>query len=107
MRSSAQPVILALALALLGASPASAGSDDDVDASELSDEDWLVRTARMEGAARNVVEASAEVKRVARTIEDEGRLGHLSELGHAARLLNKRVVSARLAAEVLDEPISE
>lgn len=89
----------ALVVAVLGALALGAAAFAD----EAADKQWTIRTARMEGAAVNVREASDEVGATARRIAESGRLHSLSELGSDMGELNRRVVSAKLAAEVLDE----
>jgi len=101
-----------LALALLPA-PAAFGqtnsqegeaSQDEEVAPPLDQADWLVRTARIEGAAGNVKEAAGAVAETATAIAEGGRLDHLAELLGRAHQLDRRIISTRLAGEVLDEP---
>jgi hypothetical protein len=73
------------------------------DAEAALQEQWLVRVARMEGASVNVEEAAGDVHRTARAIADGGRLTALSALVADAAALDRRVVSAKLAAGVLDD----
>ena len=70
---------------------------------EYDAERWAVRLARMEGASVNIEEAAAQLVQTAEQVSRAGRLTHLAELSSDARLLNLRIVSAGLAAEVLDE----
>jgi len=95
-----------LALALLPAPAAFGQTPSDAEAAEplrLEQADWLVRTARIEGAAGNVKEAAAAVAEVASDIAEGGRLDHLAEFLGRADQLDRRIISTRLAAEVLDE----
>ena len=64
---------------------------------------WLVRTARMEGAAVNVKEAASALRLTAEDIAAAGRVQSVARLHSQADDLNRRVVSARLAADVLDD----
>lgn len=68
------------------------------------DQTWLIRTSRMEGAALNVREAAAELKTVTAAVADGGRLYDVARIHHLGFELNRRVVSAGLAAQVLSEP---
>ncbi len=68
-----------------------------------ADDRWPVRTARMEGASVNIEEAAAQAEETAQSIADSGRLVRMVELLSDAAELNRRVVSAELAAGVLDE----
>ncbi len=95
-----------LALALLPAPAAFGQTPSEGEAEEplrLEQADWLVRTARIEGAAGNVKEAASAVAETASGIAEGGRLDHLAELLGRANQLDRRIISARLAAEVLDE----
>jgi hypothetical protein len=65
---------------------------------------WLLRTSRMEGAAVDVAEAAQAFGAAARSVGEDGYLHRLAELKARATVLNRQVASARLAAEVLDEP---
>ncbi len=65
---------------------------------------WLLRTSRMEGAAADVAEAAQAFGAAARSVGEDGYLHRLAELKARATVLNRQVASARLAAEVLDEP---
>lgn len=67
--------------------------------------DWMVRTARMEGAASDVQRQAAVVHEVAARIVASGRLQAMAELQSDVAELNRQVVSAQMAAQVLDEPI--
>lgn len=64
---------------------------------------WMVHTARMEGASVNVEEAAADLQRTATQISEGGRLTALSALAADAAKLERRVVSAKLAAQVLTD----
>jgi len=64
--------------------------------------DWIVRTARMEGAAANIEETAALLEQTAARIIASGRLHGIAELVSDADELNRRVLAAGLAAEVLD-----
>ncbi len=70
-----------------------------------TDRTWMVRLARMEGAAVDAKSSAAALRKTAETIVDEGRLSRLVRLRANATELNRRVVSAQLAAEVLAEPL--
>jgi len=64
---------------------------------------WLVGTSRMEGAASNIKETSNAFQTTAQQILAQQRLTGLAELISDSEELNRRVVSAALAAEVLTE----
>ncbi len=70
-----------------------------------ADSGWLVRTARMEGAAGNLEETAASVRETAAKIQASGRVSALAALHADADELNRRVISAQLAADVLDRPL--
>lgn len=65
--------------------------------------DWIVRTARMEGAAANIEETAAALEETAGRILASKRLHGMAELVSDADELNRRVLAAGLAAEVLDK----
>lgn len=65
--------------------------------------DWIVRTARMEGAAANIEETAAALEETAARIVAAQRLHAMAELVSDADELNRRVLAAGLAAEVLDK----
>jgi len=67
------------------------------------DTGWLVRTARMEGAAANIEETAATMKESAARIIASKRVNSVAELVSDAAELNRRVLAAGLAAEVLDK----
>ncbi len=73
-------------------------------AQEPGGDRWLLRTSRMEGAAVDVAEAAQAFGAAARSVGEDGYLHRLAELKARATVLNRQVASARLAAEVLDEP---
>lgn len=68
---------------------------------------WSLRVARMEGAAVNVKEAAAAARATASGIASSGRLRDVAVLHSQANALHQRVVSASLAAKLLDEPEPE
>ena len=68
-----------------------------------SSQTWMVRTSRMEGAAVNVKEAAADLRATAEQVAASGRLTDVAVISSQAFELNRRVVSAGLAAKVLDE----
>lgn len=72
---------------------------------DLDLESWQVRIARMEGASTNTRESAEALVESAQRIAAAGRLQDLSELVSDANELNRRVISARLAAEVLDQQV--
>ena len=65
--------------------------------------DWMVRTARMEGAAANIEETAAALKETAARVHASQRLSGVAELVSDAAELNRRVLAAGLAADVLDK----
>ena len=65
--------------------------------------DWRVRTARMEGAAANIEETAAALEQTAGRIVASERISGMAELISDAEELNRRVLAAGLAAEVLDK----
>lgn len=73
-------------------------------AQEPAGDRWLLRTSRMEGAAVDVAEAAQAFGAAARGVGEDGYLHSLAELKARATVLNRQVASARLAAEVLDQP---
>lgn len=64
---------------------------------------WLVRMARMEGAAGNVEESAAQLREITAEIGRSGELRGVAEVVGSGEELNRRVQSAVLAAEVLDK----
>ena len=76
----------------------------DVGVDEAAEEAWLLRSSRMEGASAGVTEAASALKEAANRVAMSGRLQALSELRGLGNQLNRQVASARLAAEVLDQP---
>ena len=64
---------------------------------------WTTRTARMEGAAISVKEAALAVQTTAQGIADSGRVKDVATLHSLASDLDRRVISARLAASVMDQ----
>lgn len=64
---------------------------------------WMVRVARMEGASVDVEEAAAAVAATAQSIADAGRVQDVALLSGQAQQLKRKVISASLAADVLDE----
>ena len=89
-----------LALPLLLVAPRAIAQDDPEAART---DKWMVRVARMEGASVNVEEAASALRETAQGIADGGRLTALSALKADAAQLDRRIISARLAAEVLDD----
>lgn len=63
---------------------------------------WSLRTSRMEGAAVSAREAAAAARFTAESIAAAGRVQSVATLHSQAVELNRKVVSARLAAEQLD-----
>ena len=91
---------------LLTAASSSGHAEPAMGADPLQDQEaWLVRTARIEGAAGNVKEWAAAVQEAAGRIQAQGRLTGMPELVSRTDELNRRVVGAALAAEVLDRPL--
>ena len=90
----------ALAVVGLTALPASAEEEATVDART---ETFYLRLARMEGASVNVEEAAQALTASAAQVGKSGRMHGLSGIMADAAELNRRVVSLRLATEVLDE----
>ena len=68
-----------------------------------SHQPWMVRTARMEGAAGNVHETAVKLRETAERVAASGRISSVAELIGDSEELNRRVQSAVLAAEVLDQ----
>ncbi len=64
---------------------------------------WMVRIARMEGASVDVEEAAAAVAATAQSIADAGRVQDVALLSGQAEQLKRKVISATLASEVLDD----
>lgn len=67
-------------------------------------ETWSMRTARMEGAAGNVREAAGALATTAEEIASGGRVRDVALLRSQASTLHQRVLSAGLAASLLDQP---
>jgi len=100
MRSLAILLAPAVSAALLLAAPR-ATAQDDADAARM--QTWMVRVARMEGASVNIEEAAGALAQTAARVAAGGRLTALSGLQADAEQLERRIISARLAAEVLDD----
>lgn len=64
---------------------------------------WNFRTARMEGAAGNVIEAAAALRATAEGVVAAGRVQDVAVLRSQADALHQKVVSASLAAANLDQ----
>lgn len=100
---------LSLTLALCVPASSAWGQDPapvDADAAEAPvDKTWLVRTARMEGAADDLTQAAALLQKSSRAVAEAGRVERLAEVLSHAQDLHRQVVSAKLAAEVLDQPL--
>lgn len=100
MRRIAPLLVPLLTVPLLLLAPR-ATAQDDAEAARM--DKWRVRVARMEGASVNIEEAASDLERTARQIADGGRLTALSALKADAAQLDRRIISARLAADVLDD----
>lgn len=98
---------LASVAALLALAPTALAQDPPPAESSVLDADtraaWMVRIARMEGASVDVEEAAAAVAATAQSIADAGRLQDVALLSGQTRELERKVISATLAAQVLDE----
>ncbi|MFT4974514.1 MAG: hypothetical protein ACI8S6_000397 [Myxococcota bacterium] len=103
-----------LAAALLAAAPlilwAPASAEEPVVSSSVDEDDpiagqkaWMVRMARMEGAAGNVRESAEQLRTSLVRIASSGRLVGMAEVVSSADELNRRVQSSMLAVEVLDQ----
>ena len=88
-------------LALQARAEEPATSDSVLD--EESRRTWMVRIARMEGASVDVEEAARAVADTARQISESGRVSDVALLSGRADLLRRKVISATLAADVLDD----
>lgn len=100
MRRSALALLLIL-LPVARAGDVAPGKEGEKEAIEKA---WLLRTSRMEGASVGVTEAAAALKEAGNRVAGSGRLQALSELRGLGNQLNRQVASAKLAAEVLDQP---
>ena len=100
--AAASGLVLALGL---GMAPRASGQDDTPAPAPSAEENqaWSVKLARMEGASVNVQEAALATQDSARRIASSGRITGLSDLLNDSIELNRRVVSLRLATEVLTE----
>lgn len=78
-----------------------ATAQDDAEAARV--QTWLVRVARMEGASVNIEEAASALAQTAGRVAEGGRLTALSGIKADAVHLERRIISARMAAEVLDD----
>lgn len=87
-------------VSLIAITPRAVAQDDQ---KAIRTSKWLVRVARMEGASVNVEEAASAIQRTATEIADGRRLRALSALKADAAHLDRRIISARLAAQVLDD----
>ena len=96
-----------IAAAVLGVALAPAAVADDPTPDAALDADtravWMVRVARMEGASVDVEEAAAALAATAQSIADAGRVQDVALLSGQAELLKRKVISASLASEVLDD----
>ena len=101
-RSAGSALVLALGL---GLATRASGQDDTPAPAPSAEENqaWSVKLARMEGASVNVQEAALATQDSARRIASSGRITGLSDLLNDSIELNRRVVSLRLATEVLTE----
>lgn len=88
-------------LALQARAEEPATSDSVLD--EESRRTWMVRIARMEGASVDVEEAARAVADTARAISESGKIGDVALLSGRADQLKRKVISATLAADVLDD----
>ena len=70
---------------------------------DVPDPQWIIRTARMEGASANIEEEARKLASTARSIVNSGRVHGLSLLVSDSLDLHRRVVSAGFAAEIFDE----
>lgn len=100
MRRFVPVLVPSLMVSLLLAAPRATAQDD---AEAARKDKWMVRVARMEGASVNVEEAAGALQQTAQGIADGGRLKALSALKADAAQLDRRIISARLAAEILDD----
>lgn len=93
--------------ALLAGSPGALAQEPPVPATSAIDEDtratWMVRIARMEGATVDIEEAAATVAATAKAIAEAGRVQDVALLSGQARQLERKVISAGMAADVLDD----
>ena len=94
---------LASTLAVLGLAVLPASAQEQAGAADARTETFFLRLARMEGASVNVEEASQALFASAERVGSSGRIHGLSEIVADATELNRRVVSLRLATEILDE----
>lgn len=94
-------------VALLAASPVAVAQEPAPSSASAIDDDtratWMVRIARMEGATVDIEEAAAAVAATAQSIADAGRVQDVALLSGQARELQRKVISASMAANVLDE----
>ena len=67
---------------------------------------WNVRVLRMEGAAVSVREAAEHLQTISMDVATSGRAQQAARVRSAADTLHRKVVSAGLAANILDEGIS-
>ena len=65
---------------------------------------WSMRISRMEGAAGNVREEATALRQTAEGVASAERVKDVATLRSQAASLHKRVVSASLAAKMLDQP---
>ena len=60
---------------------------------------WKVRFARMEGAATDIKEAAADLKKISTEIHRSKRIHRIAELSNTAKKLQKQIHAANLALE--------
>jgi len=98
------PLLMALAVSLLALQ---ARAQDPAPVDSVLDEEarrsWMVRIARMEGASVDVEEAARAVADTARQISESGKVSDVALLSGRAEVLHRKVISATLAADVLDD----
>ena len=72
---------------------------------EAPHQEWNIRVLRMEGAAVSVRQAAESLQSLSMDIVSSGRAQQAARVRSAADTLHRKVVSARLAAQVLEEGI--
>lgn len=98
-------MVFLVAWALLWAAPGRAGpqaaTSSDPSAAAPDDRAWGVATSRMLGAAGTVRDRAWRLREGAQAVAQGGRVGGVSAMVADVRELDRAVVSAALAAEVL------
>ncbi len=75
-------------------------------AGERQTDAWTIGVLRVEGAAANVREAAEVLQAASGDVAHSGRIQQIARMRSAANSLHKKVISARMATDVLGDAIS-